>query len=577
MGTIELRDSRRLTGPNLVADRPGAVIDGRLEGVDPVRFRDAWRARILEVLEAVDWPDETLAERVYQGGVTVFHSAPVDVLYAATEVNEWAWAAAASDLDTGDPPPPVKQAGDRLKALIEEESNPRLIALQVAADERGLTFLTDDDLASVGTGTGALTWPVDALPNAAEVPWHDVADIPRVLVTGTNGKTTTVRMIDAIGRQAGRRTGFTCTDGIYVDGELLDGGDWSGPGGGRAVLRHNRVEFAILETARGGMLRRGLAVDRAQGALVTNVAADHLGEWGVLTVDDVALAKLTVAKAVRHGAPLVVNADDPILARAARGIGRPLTWIAVNQAAALKGQIGAEHVAWVAHDGWIVRLEGNTALPVVEISAVPATLDGAAIFNVSNALGAAALAFASGLGDPDIAAGLTDFDPSPDKSPGRTNLFDLGGVRVLVDFVHNPHGFAAVGQLIERLAPERLGLMVGHAGDRDEDAIRELAQAAWALQPQRVAVKELASYLRGRQPGEVPAIISDEIMRLGAATEIVSLHSNEMDAARDLFRWARAGDLLLLASQDQRDAVLDLVGTLRHTGWQPGAPLPTGE
>ncbi|MCH7564677.1 MAG: Mur ligase [Gemmatimonadetes bacterium] len=569
MARIELQDSRRLTGPNLVADGPGAVIDGTLEGVEPIRFRDLWRARIREALDAVGWAGEASTDRIYRGGVTVFHSAPVDSLYAATEVNEWAWVAAAADVGAGSDPEPIGRARDRLRALIDEESNPRLIALQAAAVEHGVTFLTDDDDASVGTGTGALTWSIDALPDAADVPWDDVHDVPRVLVTGTNGKTTTVRMIDAIGRLAGRHTGFTCTDGIYVDGDLLDAGDWSGPGGARAVLRDGRVELAILETARGGMLRRGLAVDRAQGALVTNVAADHLGEWGILTVDDVAKAKLTVAKAVRHGAPMVVNADDDVLAGAARALGRPLTWTAVDQAAAVSAQMGAEDVAWVARDGWIVRLDGGTAVPVVEISAVPATLDGAAVYNVSNALGAAALAFASGLfNDSAIAAGLAGFDSSPDSSPGRTNLFDVGGVEVLVDFVHNPHGFGAVGRLIERLAPKRLGLMVGHAGDRDDLAILEVARAAWALGPERIAVKEMVDYLRGRPHGEVPRIIRDEIVRLGATPETVSVHPDELDATRDLFRWARVGDLLLLATQTQREAVLDLVSTLQSTGWK---------
>ena len=507
MSTIELQDSRRLTGPNLLADGPGAVIDGRLAGVDPDRFQEVWRGRIREALDAVGWSGERLADRPYRGGITVFHSAPVDALYAATEVNEWAWVAAVADLGVGDHPEAITSSRDRLRTLIDEESNPRLIALQVAAAAYGVTFLTDDDVASVGTGTEVLAWSVDDLPDSADVEWDRVHDVPRVLVTGTNGKATTVRMIDAISRHSGRHTGFTCTDGIYVDGELLDGGDWSGPGGGRAVLRDDRVELAILETARGGMLRRGLAVDRAQGALVTNVAADHLGEWGILTVDDVATAKLTVAKAVRHGAPLVVNADDSVLARAAQALGRPLTWIAVDQAVAVRAGMGAKDVAWVARDGWIVRLDGGTTVPVVEISAVPATLGGAAIYNVSNALGAAALAFAGGLEDSVIAAGLVGFDPSPDQSPGRTNLFDVGGVRVLVDFVHNPHGYDAVGQLVESLAPERLGLMVGHAGDRDDDAIRQLVRAVWALDPERVAVKELSGYESGRQAGEVPDMI----------------------------------------------------------------------
>jgi UDP-N-acetylmuramyl tripeptide synthase len=406
------------------------------------------------------------------------------------------------------------------------------------------------------------------------VDWDKVHDVPSVLITGTNGKTTTVRMMDAIGRQAGRRTGFTCTDGIYVDGELVKGGDWSGPGGGRAVLRDDRVELAILETARGGMLRRGLALNKAGGALVTNVAADHLGEWGILTVDDVANAKLVVARAVRHGAPLVVNADDTVLTRAARALRRPLTWVAIGQAAAVRAEMEPQDVAWVAQDGWILRLDGGAAVPVLEISSLPASLDGAAIYNVSNALGAAALAHATGLSVTEIASGLAGFDASPQQSPGRTNLFDVGGIRVLVDFVHNPHGLAAVGELIERLAPKRLGLMVGQAGDRDDEAIVRLARAAWALTPERIAVKELSGYLRGRQAGEVPGIIRDEMVRLGAPPEVVSVHLDEVDATRGLFKWAQAGDMLLLSTLAQRQQVLDLVSRLQSEGWRPGMALP---
>ncbi len=575
MAIIELQDSRRLTGPNLLADGPGAVIDGRLDGVDSGRFREAWRTRIREALHILGWAAEATAERVYPGGITVFHSAPVDALYAATFVNEWAWAAAAADVGAGGKVQPLEQARERFQSLIDEESNPRLISLQAAAASHSVTFLTDDDEASVGAGTGAITWPVDALPDPEEVPWEEVHDVQCVLITGTNGKTTTVRMVEAIGREAGLTTGFTCTDGIYVNGEMVDRGDWSGPGGGRAVLRDHRVELAILEVARGGMLRRGLPLERAQGALVTNVAADHLGEWGILTVDDVAAAKLTVAKAVRHGAPLVVNDDDEVLAHGARGLGRPLTWIAIDQAETVRARMAPQDVAWVAHDGWIARLDGSAAAPVVEISALPATLGGAAVYNVSNALGAAALAHALGFSATEIASGLSGFDPSPEQSPGRTNFFDLGGVRVLVDFVHNPHGFAAVGKLIQGLGPKRLGLMVGHAGDRDDEALVELTRAAWVLTPQRIAVKEMLAYLRGRRTGEVPGIIRDEMVRLGAPAETVSIHLDEVAAALALFRWARPGDMLLLSTLAQRQPVLDLVFRLQKEGWTPGMPLPS--
>jgi UDP-N-acetylmuramyl tripeptide synthase len=575
VASIDLQDSRRLTGPNLVAEGPGAVIDGRLEGVDATAFREAWRIRVREALESVGWSGESTSERIYDGGISVFHPAPIDALYAATQVNEWAWEAAAADIgaaSVGGPGPETAASfQERVRALIQNESNPRLLRLRDAAAEHGVTFLSDDEEASVGTGTGAHSWAVDTLPDPEEVPWDEVHDIPRVLVTGTNGKTTTVRMIHSIVTQAGRITGFTCTDGIHVNGELVDGGDWSGPGGARAVLRDRRVELAILETARGGMLRRGLAVDRAQGALVTNVAADHLGEWGILTVDDVATAKLTVAKAVRHGKPLVINADDQVLARAARTLDRLITWTAVDRAAEVRTHLGPAEEAWVLQDGWIVRLYGSTSEPVIDVSEIPATLGGAAIYNVRNALGAAALAYSTGLDIAAIASGLAAFDSSPESSPGRLNLFDVGGVTVLVDFVHNPHGLEAMGKLIKELAPRRLGMMIGHAGDRDDGAITDLAQAAWKLRPARVAVKELDDYRRGREPGEVPAIIRNEMMRLGAAEDLVTLHADEVDAAQRLLAWAQTGDLLLLSTQAQRDAVLELVAQMQGNTISSGA------
>lgn len=556
--TTELQDSRRLTGPNLLVDGPGAVIDGTVEGVDVTVFLDAWRRHAREVLDAVGWSHHGTAERPYTGGVTAFLSAPVDGLYAATEVNEWAWSAAVAEVCGAALGETLDAAVPRLRALIAEEANPELLALQAAARGRGVTFLTDDEHASVGTGAGSRTWAVNELPAPEDISWDDVHDVPTVLVTGTNGKTTTVRMLASIVVAAGRTVGFTCTDGIHVGGETVDSGDWSGPGGARAVLRNCRVEVAILETARGGMLRRGLALDRADAALVTNVAADHLGEWGVHTVEDVAAAKLVIAKAVRHGAAMVVNADDPALAPAARSLGRPLIWITLEGKGS--AHIGPTDVVWTIEDGWLCRVEGHDTRRLVEVSAIPATMGGAARYNVRNALGAAALAGALGYSDEDIRSGLSGFDASPEQSPGRGNLFDVGGVDVMVDFVHNAHGFEAMAETVRRLARGRVGFMIGHAGDRDDESIRELVRAAWLLSPSRVAIKEMSEYLRGREPGEIPAIIQTELLALGASQESVSVHDDELGSARALLEWARPGDFLLLATHSDRAGVLELVG-----------------
>ena len=301
---------------------------------------------------------------------------------------------------------------------------------------------------------------------------------------------------------------------------------------------------------------------------MTNVAADHLGEWGVLTVDDVATAKLVVAKAVRHGAPMIVNADDPYLARGARGLDRPLTWVGVDESTRVRnghtsGSASSGDVAWIMEDGWLVRLHGEDAVRLLEADAIPASLGGAAAYNISNALGAAALASALGLSDEKIRTGLTEFDASPEQNPGRGNLFDIEGVRVLVDFVHNPHGFEAMVRTVHRLAPQRVGLMIGHAGDRDDESIRELVRAAWGLAPERVAIKELRNYLRGRAAGEVPAVFREELLALAADERTLSIHEDEVTAARALLDWAREGDFLLLSTLSDRDEVLELVEAAR--------------
>jgi UDP-N-acetylmuramyl tripeptide synthase len=177
-----------------------------------------------------------------------------------------------------------------------------LLAIHDAARKRGLTFLAGEGEASLGSGTGVTRWPLDALPDPGRIRWDQVHDVPVALVTGSNGKTTVVRLLAAMARQSGRVTGISSTEGVTVHGGTVGEGDFSGPEGARLVLRHREVEVAVLETARGGLLRRGLPIERADVAVVTNVAADHLGEFGVGSLDELAETKLLVARATWTGA-----------------------------------------------------------------------------------------------------------------------------------------------------------------------------------------------------------------------------------------------------------------------------------
>jgi hypothetical protein len=255
-----------------------------------------------------------------------------------------------------------------LGRIAGEEANPALAGLVREARDRGIDRLLDDDALTLGHGAGSRTWATDALPDAPG--WTDLHDIPLALVTGTNGKTTTTRLIAAMGQAAGRVAGLSSTDFVRVGDDIIDRGDYSGPAGARLLLRDPRLELGVLEVARGGILRRGLPVTRARAAVVTNVAADHLGQYGINTVPELAQVKLTVRRGLAPGGWLILNADDPEVRAAARGLPDAPVWFALDPA---RGEIRAARAAglpcgWL-EDGVIILSDGRAATPLIAADA----------------------------------------------------------------------------------------------------------------------------------------------------------------------------------------------------------------
>jgi len=549
---MELADSRRLTGPNLYLDGPGAVLDvavgaGERSASSLARVREA----LLGWLADVGWADALVAGRAWPAGFSLAVCAPIDALYAATEVTEAAFAEASRG-----PLPPPERAAEvaRLRAAIETERQPARRALFAAARARGLNVCGDDQSTTVGMGTGSRTWPNAELPEADAVDWSAVHDVPCALVTGTNGKSTTVRLVAAMARAAGLVPGASSTDWIQVGEALVDRDDWSGPGGARAVLRDARVELAVLETARGGLLRRGLAIPRADVAVITNVGEDHLGEMGVHDLATLTELKFTVRRAAER---LVLNADDLRLRERGRSVERPVTWFTREPLAPWL----AEHVARggsaaVVEDGTLSWLEAGERHPLLAVADVPIALGGAARFNVSNALAAAAAALHLGLPLDAVRAGLAGFTSDAESNPGRMNLFELGGARALVDFAHNPHGLRALLAVARELPHERLLVLLGQAGDRSDAAIEELGRLVAAAAPDLVVVKHMDEHRRGRPPGEVVRLIRAALAAGGLYASSVEEAPSELAGVRRALAWARPGDLLLLLSHAERGAVL---------------------
>ena len=570
---MRLLDSRRLTGPGLLLDRPGAVLDVEIDGAAADQAIAAWRNAATRMLDAVGWSGERLAVRRYSGGASLAISAPPDALYAATDLNDWAWAAAEAGMQDR-PEPEFGPAAERLRAAIAAERNPALLAIRSASRSHGLTFLSSEEMVSVGAGTGVLCWPARDLPAPGRIDWSRAHEIPVALVTGSNGKTTVVRLLAAMAGAAGRVTGVTSTEGVYVRGEPVAEGDYSGPEGARMALRRAEVDTAILETARGGLLRRGLAVERADVAVVTNIAADHLGEFGVQDLRQLAETKLLVARAIGPGGRVVLNADDPVLVEASATVRAPIVWFSLDGGnAVIRRHTKGGGTAAVVDGDALVLVTGVDRESVARVAEMPLASGGAARHNVANALAATAAAGGLGISLDAVRATLCRFGRDPADNPGRGNVYELGGIRIVVDYAHNPHGMAALAATLDALPSERRLVMIGQAGDRDDAAIRELARAALALRPDRVVVKEMDAYLRGRAPGEVPALMADELRRAGVPEGAISTPGTEIPAVLEALLWARPGDLLVLTLHQERRRVQALLETLRSRGWRAGEPL----
>ena len=541
---MEYLDARRLTGPNVMSDKAGSILDVSCTADEADRLIPFCESKIRLMLDAVGWGQESVGEIRLTGGVSIAFSGPIDALYAASAINEWVWACCDAEFN-GAARPDFDETIAEIKKAIAEEMNPPLLALEQAAIGYGVSFLWDDDEVSVGLGTGSQTWPIRELPDPAEMDWSAFHDIPAAIVTGTNGKTTTVRIANHILQTAGRKVGLSCTDWVSVNDRIIDRDDWSGPGGARMVLRQKDADVAILETARGGLLRRGLGVNTGNAALITNIAEDHLGDFGSQSVEELLNIKWVISQAVAASGVLILNADDKLLVGKSREFPGTIVWFSLDQNnPVIKKHTENGGLAFVYEDNNLVRIDGDVSELICGASEAPITLDGAAAHNIANALGAAALTEQLGMSLDDIRNGLTTM--SQDANPGRSNLYPYQGFKVLVDFAHNPEAMQALFAMARSIPAQRRVLCFGQAGDRTDEQIRELAQSAWSIGLDLVCIAELEKYLRGREAGEVFSIIRDELIRCGASEDQIRYFGTESESFDAALAWAAAGDLVVI-------------------------------
>ena len=537
-------------GPNLFSQREGAALDIQCDDDEGPALLLAWRTEVAVLAAGLGWEGPEIHARPYRGGGHAFLGAPIDALLTATEVNEQAFAIAEAIVE-GRAVPDRRDVIARLRVHRLHEAHHALVALQLAARERGLTFTFDDDAVSVGSGSGSLTFPQRALPAPGEVDWERVHDVPVALITGTNGKTTTARALAAMLRASGRVTGLTSTDGVWCDDTLVDHGDYSGPVGARLVLRDPRVTAAVLETARGGMLRRGLATTRCDVAVVTRITADHMGEYGIHSLASLANAKLVVSRALVPGGTLVLNADDEELMARMGSFSHRITLFALS----VRNPLVYPHVArggtaCVFREGEMLILTPEGEIALGDAADMPITLGGAAMHNIANLLAAAAAALAMGVSAEQVRATMHQFGTRPQDNPGRLALLRYRGARVVVDFVHNPDGWYAIWEALSPIFARRRLVVVGQAGDRDDNALVDMAVAVWSEEPEVVILKEMPKYRRGRPPFETRERLAQAFLGEGVKETTLRRADSEHEALQLALAEAREGDLVVLAVHD---------------------------
>jgi cyanophycin synthetase len=386
-------------------------------------------------------------------------------------------------------------------------------------------------------------------------PEQSSSRIPLVAITGTNGKTTTTRLTAHIYRQTNKVVGFTATDGIYIQEYLVEQGDNTGPYSAGAILKDPTVEVAVLETARGGILRSGLAFDSCDIGVVLNVAADHLGLGGIDTIEQMARVKAVVAETVKADGYAILNAEDPLVAAMAEKVNCNVAYFSLNP----DHPIIIDHsrrngLAAVYEDGYLSILEGRWTLRIEKAINIPMTMGGKAPFMIANALASCLASFAQGVDIELIREGVRTFQMSAEQTPGRMNLFEIEDYQVLIDYAHNPHGFKAVGDFVRNWQGNKIGVVGGPGDRRDEDLI--LLGNISAQIFDHIIIKEDKDS-RGRQLGEVAELIQKGVYQI-SPDKTHEIILDEIEATNTALNQAQK-DSLVVIFPEKVDLAIDLV------------------
>ena len=441
-----------------------------------------------------------------------------------------------------------------LDQLRRERIQPEYAGLFERARELNIPMLKTADGWRLGYGARSIAI------NDPAADWDHVGRIPIVAISGTNGKTTTTRLIDHTLRSTGMITGRTDTDGIWLNGAILEAGDWTGFGGSQAILSNPHVQVAVLEVARGGLLRRGLAFDRCDVAVLTNVSEDHLPDRGVGTVAEMARAKGTIARIAHER--VVLNADDELLINLVAPLCRaPLIWFSLQASnPTLQAARAAGNTVLFVRDETLWLAVDDVERELMPVASLPIAIGGVARHNIANALAAAGALHALGLGDGQIVLGLASFKPNHRDNPGRLNQFQRDGITVVMDYAHNSDGLQVLLASATPLKANngKLWMIYSGTGDRTDEQIRDQLSIIGS-HVDRLIIKREPAFLRGRPVGEMEPMMWEAAINAGLPREAIVELDGDVEAFNYAVAHAEAGDVVVFIVYTNRASQIAMV------------------
>ncbi|AXA34747.1 Mur ligase family protein [Francisella adeliensis] len=547
--------SRRLVGPNLFFKETGTVLDIPLID-DREKLTKLFNQEAYRILPELGWTEIKLEHKFFNNGVRFAMTAPVDITMPACDVIDFIWASVRQFVEEGSYKT-IEEAKSELMDFINEDQNLKYRKLHELAKSKGFNAFRDKDTAFVGSGTGCYEFDLtnDEIDN---IDWSKVYDIPAVIVTGTNGKTTTVRLTDYICRYAGKLTGYTSTDWVKVNNKLVDEGDYSGPTGHQFVLTNKDVEIALLESARGGLLKRGLIESYVNAAAVTNVSADHLGEDGIETVAELAEAKSIVFRTVGEGSHAIINLDNSYMKAKFNELDCNKIVITQNpQDHDMDYYLANSDYASVVENGEFIWIEKGVKKSLLKVVDAPLTVKGFAKHNIENALVAIALSFKLGISFESISNALKSYENDPKENRGRANVFEWDNKVAVVDYAHNEAGMESLLSMMK--AYDKGGktyLMIGTTGDR-RYLISPINDIIMKHDVDFIVLKETASYLRGAEPLELPFLTKKDLEKKGFDLANTYISCGELEGVEYIVERLQDNDVAILCCQAEVEVVID--------------------